>query len=40
MASKNRVFLDLSTKVKVTEASEKEKLLVKEIATKFNVGKT
>jgi hypothetical protein len=30
----------LSTKAKVIEASEKEKFMVKEIVTEFNVGKT
>jgi hypothetical protein len=32
--------LDLNTKVKVTEAGEKDKPTVKQIMQKFNVGKT
>jgi hypothetical protein len=40
MASKKRVVLDLNTKVKVSQASEKEKLTVKQIVAKFNIGKT
>jgi hypothetical protein len=32
--------LDLIKKVRAIEASEKNKLLVKEIMTKFNAGKT
>jgi hypothetical protein len=39
-ASKKRVVLDINTKVKVIQASEKEKLTVKQIAAKFNIGKT
>lgn len=40
MASGKRVFLDLNTKVKIIKGSEKGKLSVKEIVTKFNVEKT
>jgi hypothetical protein len=40
IASKKRVVLVLNTKVKVVEASEKDKLSVKEIMTEFNDGKT
>jgi hypothetical protein len=40
MGSKKRVVLDLNSKVKVIEASEKEKLTVKQIAGKFKIGKT
>jgi hypothetical protein len=40
MASKKRVVLDRNTKVKVIEASEKEKLAVKQIVAKFSIGKT
>jgi hypothetical protein len=40
MASKKRVVLDLSVKVKVIEASETDKFSVKEIVSKFNVVKT
>jgi hypothetical protein len=40
MASKKRVVLDLNTKGKVIQASEKEKLTVKQIVAKFNIGKT
>jgi hypothetical protein len=36
--SKNRIVLDL--KVKVIKENEKDKLLMKEIVTKFTVGKT
>jgi hypothetical protein len=32
--------LHLNTKIKVIEASEKDKLTVKEIIAKFNFGKT
>jgi predicted DNA-binding protein YlxM (UPF0122 family) len=32
--------LDINTKVKVVEASEKDKLSVKEIVIKFNVRKS
>jgi hypothetical protein len=40
VASRKRVFLDLNIKVKIIKGSEKGKLPVKEIVTKFNVGKT
>jgi hypothetical protein len=40
MGSKKRVVLDLNAKVKVTEASEKDKLTVKQIVDKFKIGKT
>jgi hypothetical protein len=40
MASKKRVVLDLNGKVKVIEASEKDKLTVKQIVGKFKIGKT
>jgi uncharacterized protein (DUF433 family) len=40
MAFKKRVFLDINIKVKVIQASEKEKLTVKQIVAKFNIGKT
>jgi transposase len=40
MASKKRVVLDLHTKIKVVEVCEKDKLSVKDIVTKFSVGKT
>jgi replication initiation and membrane attachment protein DnaB len=40
MGSKKRVVLDLNAKVKVIEASEKDKLTVKQIAGKFKIGKT
>jgi hypothetical protein len=40
MASKKRVVLVHKTKVKMVEASEKDKLSVKEIMTEFNDGKT
>jgi hypothetical protein len=39
MASKKRVVLDLNAKVKVVEASEKDKLTVKQIVGKFKTGK-
>jgi hypothetical protein len=39
MASKKRVVLDLNTKVKVIQASEKDKLSVKQIMANFNIGK-
>jgi hypothetical protein len=32
--------LEVNTKVKVTEASEKDKLTAKQIVQKFNSGKT
>jgi hypothetical protein len=40
MASKKRVVLVLNAKVKVVEASKKDKLSVKEIVTEFNDGNT
>jgi hypothetical protein len=40
MASKKRVVLDLNAKVKVGEASEKDKVTVKQIVGKFKIGKT
>jgi hypothetical protein len=40
MASKNWVVLDLNAKVKVVEASEKDKLTIKQIVGKFKIGKT
>jgi hypothetical protein len=40
MGSKKRVVLDLNAKVKVIEASEKDKLTVKQIVGKFKIGKT
>jgi hypothetical protein len=40
MASKNWVVLDLNAKVKVVEASEKDKLTMKQIVGKFRIGKT
>jgi hypothetical protein len=40
MVSKKKAVLHLSTKAKVIEASQKEKFMVKEIVTEFNVGKT
>jgi hypothetical protein len=40
MGSKKRVVLDLNAKVKVIEASEKDKLTVKQIVDKFKIGKT
>jgi hypothetical protein len=40
MASMKRVVFVLNTKVKVVEASEKDKLSVKEIMTEFRDGKT
>jgi hypothetical protein len=40
MASKRRVVLDLNSKVKVIEVSEKDKLTVKQIIGKFKIGKT
>jgi len=40
MATKTRVVLDLNTRVKVTHASERDKLSVKQIMKMFNVCKT
>jgi hypothetical protein len=40
MGSKKSVVLDLNAKVKVIEASEKDKLTVKQIVGKFKIGKT
>jgi hypothetical protein len=40
MGSKKRVVLDLNAEVKVIEASEKDKLTVKQIVRKFKIGKT
>lgn len=40
MASRKRVFLDLNTKVKIIKGSERGKLSVKEMVTKFSVEKT
>ena len=40
MATKTRVVLDLSTRVKVIRASERDKLSVKQIMKIFNVGKS
>jgi hypothetical protein len=40
MASKKTVVLDLNAKVKVVEASEKDKLTMKHIVGKFKTGKT
>jgi hypothetical protein len=40
MASKKQIVFELNTKVKVIQASEKEKLTVKQIVAKFNIGKT
>jgi hypothetical protein len=39
MASKKRVVLDLNAKMKVIEASEKDKLTMKQIVGKFKIGK-
>jgi hypothetical protein len=39
MALKKRVVLDLNAKVKVVEASEKDKLNIKQIVGKFKIGK-
>jgi hypothetical protein len=39
MGSKKRIVLDLNAKVKVIEASEKNKLTVKQIVGKFKIGK-
>lgn len=38
--SKKRLVLDLNTTVEVTEASEKDKLTVKQVMAKFNGGET
>jgi hypothetical protein len=38
--SKKRIVLELNTKVKVIEASEKDKLSVKEIVINFHVRKS
>jgi hypothetical protein len=40
MALKKRVLLHLNAKVKVTVASEKDKLTVKQIVGRFKIGKT
>jgi hypothetical protein len=40
MALQKRVMLDLNAKVKVTEASEKDTLAMKQIEGKFKMGKT
>jgi hypothetical protein len=40
MASKKRVVLDLNAKVKVVEASEKDKRTVKQTVGKSEIGKT
>ena len=40
MTTKTRVVLDLNTRVKVINASERDKFSVKQIMTMFNVGKT
>jgi hypothetical protein len=40
MGSKKRVVLDLNAKVKVIEASEKDKLTVKQGVDKFKIRKT
>jgi hypothetical protein len=40
MAWKKRVVLDLNAKAKVVEASEKDKLTMKQIVGKFKIDKT
>jgi len=40
MVSKKRLMLDPNTTVEVTEASEKDKLTVKQVMAKFNGGET
>jgi hypothetical protein len=40
MASKKRVVLDLNAKVKVVEAKKKDKPTMKQIVSKFKIGKT
>jgi hypothetical protein len=40
MALQKRVMLDLNAKVKVIEASEKDKLAMKQIVGTFKMGKT
>jgi hypothetical protein len=40
MASKKRVVLDLNAKVKVVEASKKDKPTMKQIVSKFKIRKT
>jgi hypothetical protein len=40
MASKKRIELVLNAEVKVIEASEKDKLKVKQIVGKFKIGRT
>jgi hypothetical protein len=40
MAWKKRVMLDLNAKAKVVEASEKDKLTMKQIVGKFKIDKT
>ena len=39
MDTKKEVILELNTKVKLTEANKKDKLIVKEIVAKFNTRK-
>jgi len=40
VVSKQRLVLDLNTTVEVTEVNEKDKLTVKQVMAKFNVGET
>jgi len=40
VVSKKRLVLDLNTTVEVTEASEKDKLTVKQVMAKFIGGET
>jgi hypothetical protein len=40
MASKKRIVLDLNAKAKAVEASEKDKLTVKQTVGKSEIGKT
>jgi hypothetical protein len=40
VVSKQRLVLDLNTPKEVTEASEKDKLTVKQVVAKFNGGET